>query len=184
MKLIDLVKSLMYCLAINIIVFMCSIIEFMCSIIPFSSVKVDGPNGIEDISISFTTRYLLSNFLSHDLTEKKYQVHLKTFDKIFILTTNIPYLINHHNKIREISEKITPPRSLFIKYTVLINGFEVSIGDKVLYKKYAVGTRIVDMLKFNGIKLNNLKILKNDKEFKTWSTDFYDILVDDIYPFL
>ncbi len=179
MKLINLVKSQLYYLAINIIV-------FMYSIIPFSSVKVIGPNGIEDVSISFSARYLFAKFLLHDLTEKKYQVHLKTFDKIFILTTNIPYLINHHNKIRETSEKINPPRSLFIKYTVLVNNSELSINDKVLYKKYASGTKVVDMLKFNGIDLKNLKVLKNDKEFKIWSTDhdLDSILVDDIYPYL
>ncbi len=191
MKLINLVKSQIYYLAVNIIV-------FMYSIIPFSSVKVDGPNGIEDVSISFSIKYVLAKILLHDLTEKKYQVHLKTFDKIFILNTNIPYLINHHNKIRESSEKINPPRSLMIKYTVLINGSEVSINDKVLYKKYASGTRIVDMLKFNGIELKDLKILKNGKEFKTWIKDgdfgrnssescvkdLNNTLVDDIYPYL
>jgi hypothetical protein len=177
MKLINLVKSQLYYLAINIIV-------FMYSIIPFSSVKVDGPNGIEDVSISFSVKYLFSKILLHDLTEKKYQVHLKTFDKIFILTTNIPYLINNHNNIREASEKINPPRSLFIKYTILVNNSELSINDKVLYKKYAAGTKVVDMLKFNGIVLKDLKVLKNDKEFKIWSKDIDHILVDDIYPYL
>ena len=179
MKIINLVRSQIYYLTINIIV-------FIYSIIPFSSVKVDGPNGIEDISISFSFRYILAKILSHDLTEKKYQVHLKTFDKIFILTTNIPYLIHHYKQIREISEKINPPRSFFIKYTVLINDAEVSINDKILYKKYASGTRVIDMLKFNGIEVNNLKIIKNGKEFKSWSKEqmLNDVQVDDIYPFL
>jgi hypothetical protein len=179
MNLLKFVKSQIYYLAINIIV-------FMYSIIPFSSVKVDGPRGIEDVSISFSFRYLMSKILTHDLTEKKYQVHLKTFDKIFILNTNIPYLIKYHNQIRETSEKINPPRSLMIKYTVLINGLEVSITDKVLYKKYATGTKIVDMLKFNGIKLDSLTVLKNGKEFKTWTKDqeLDNSLVDDIYPYL
>jgi len=179
MKIINLVRSQIYYLAINIIV-------FMYSIIPFSSVKVDGPNGIEDVSISFSFKYILAKILLHDLTEKKYQVHLKTFDKIFILTTNIPYLIHHHKQIRETSEKINPPRSLFIRYTMLINDAEVSINDKVLYKKYAAGTKVVDMLKFNGIEVNNLKVIKNGSEFKSWSKEqiIDDVLVDDIYPYL
>ncbi len=178
MKLVNLVKSQIYYLAINIIV-------FMYSFIPFSSIKVDGPNGIEDVSISFSVRYLFAKIISHDLTKKKYQVHLKTFDKIFILDTNIPYLIHHHNKIKETSEKMNPPRSLLVKYTILINGLEVSIADKVLYKKYATGTKVIDMLKFNGVELNDLKILKNNKDFKRWSKEeFNDILVDDIYPYL
>jgi len=177
MKLVNLVKSQIYYLAINIIV-------FMHSIIPFNSVKVDGPNGIEDVSISFSVRYLLAKIISHDLTKKKYQVHLKTFDKIFILNTNISDLIYHHNKIRESSEKINPPRSLMVKYTILVNGCEVSVADKVLYKKYAAGTKIIDMLKFNGIGLKDLKILKNNKEFKTWSNDLDSIVIDDIYPYL
>lgn len=178
MKLVNLVKSQLYYLAINIIV-------FMYSFIPFSSVKVDGPNGIEDVSISFSARYLLAKIISHDLTTKKYQVHLKTFDKIFILDTNIPYLIHHHDKIRETSEKINPPRSLMIKYSVLANGQEIPIAHKVLYKKYASGTRVVDMLKFNGIELDDLKILKNNKDFKSWSSqELENIQVDDIYAYL
>jgi hypothetical protein len=179
MKIINLVRSKIYYLAINIIV-------FMYSIIPFSSVKVDGPNGIEDVSISFSIKYILAKILLHDLTEKKYQVHLKTFDKIFILTTNIPYLIHHHNQIRETSEKINPPRALFIKYTILVNDSELSISDKVLYKKYAAGTRVVDMLKFNGIQLSDLKVLKNGIQFKSWlkEQELDDILVEDIYPYL
>ena len=41
-------------------------------------------------------------------------------NKIFILYTSQSELIYKHNTIREISEKVNPPRSLFIKYDVTV----------------------------------------------------------------
>jgi hypothetical protein len=151
---------------------------------PFSSVKVIESQGIEDISISFACKYLLSRIIFTDKSKKKYQVHLKTFDKIFILDTSIHQLINSHHTIRESSEKLNPPRSLFIKYDVLVNDQELSIDEKVFFKKYADGTKIIDMLKFNQINLQNLKILKNNKEFKTWTENLDEMTIEQIYPYL
>jgi len=151
---------------------------------PFSSVKVIESQRIEDISISFSFKYLLSRILFSDKSKKKYQVHLKTFDKIFILDTSIDELIKSHHTIRELSEKLNPPRSLFIKYDILINDQELSIDEKVFFKKYADGTKIIDMLKFNEINLKNLKILKNNKEFKTWTENLDELTIEQIYPYL
>jgi len=177
MELIKLVKTQLYYLVFNIII-------FIYMLTPFSSVKVIESQRIEDISISFSFKYLLSRILFSDKSKKKYQVHLKTFDKIFILDTSIDELIKSHHTIRELSEKLNPPRSLFIKYDILINDQELSIDEKVFFKKYADGTKIIDMLKFNEINLKNLKILKNNKEFKTWTENLDELTIEQIYPYL
>lgn len=178
MKIIKLVKTKIYYLVINSIF-------FINSIIPFISVKVINSNNVEDISISFAFRYLLNKFIPCDISKKKYQVHLKTFDKIFILNTSLSDLIYKHNLICELSEKLNPPRSLFIKYNILINGQDLSIDQKNFYKKYADGTKVIDMLKFNGIRLENLKVLKNTQEFKIWTVNNVEELeIGDIYPYL
>jgi hypothetical protein len=153
-------------------------------LIPFVSVKVIEVQGIKDISTIFAVQYLLSRVLTTDKSIKKYQVHLKTFDKIFILETSINQLINSHHTIKELSEKLNPPRSLFIKYDVLINGYKLEIDQKVFFKKYADGTKIIDMLKFNGLVLQELKILKNNEEFKTWSENLNELTIEQIYPYL
>jgi hypothetical protein len=126
MKLIKLVKTRLYYLAINIIV-------FINTMTPYVSVKVNGSSGIEDISFSFTLKYLLNRIIKHDKSNKKYQVHLKTFDKIFILDTSVHNLINSHHTIRETSEKLNPPRSLFIKYDVFVNNKQLSIDQKIFF---------------------------------------------------
>jgi hypothetical protein len=151
---------------------------------PFVSVKVIEPQGIEDISIRFAVQYLLSRVITSDKSKKKYQVHLKTFDKIFILETSMHQLINSHHTIQETSEKFNPPRALFIKYDVLINGNKLSIDQKVFFKKYADETKIIDMLKFNGLSLQELQILKNNNLFKTWSDNLNELTIEQIYPYL
>ena len=176
-KLIKLVKSKIYYIIINIIV-------FVYMIIPFVSVKVITNNNIEDITYSFGLKYLFNKIIMHDHRKKKYQVHLKTFDKIFILYTSQSELIYKHNTIREISEKVNPPRSLFIKYDVIVNGRELSIDEKVFFKKYADGTKVLDMLEFNGIKLTELKVLKNNVDFKIWKEHIEDIGIEEIYAYL
>ena len=120
----------------------------------------------------------------HDHRKKKYQVHLKTFDKIFILYTSQSELIYKHQTIREISEKVNPPRSLFIKYDVIVNGRKLSIDEKVFFKKYADGTKVLDMLEFNGIKLTELKVVKNNVDFKIWKEHLEDIGIEEIYAYL
>ena len=179
MELIKLVKTQLYYLVFNIIV-------FVYMLTPYVSVKVVGPQGIEDISVSFACKYLFSKLLYADKTKKKYQVHLKTFDKIFIINTSIYQLINSHHTIRESSEKLNPPRSLFIKYDILVNNKELSIDQKVFFKKYADGTKIVDMLEFNGIILSELKVLKNNKDFKLWdlNSNLEELTIEQIYPYL
>jgi len=177
MELITLVKNQLYYLVFNIIL-------FVYMLTPFVSVKVIEPQGIEDISIRFAVQYLLSRVITSDKSKKKYQVHLKTFDKIFILETSMYQLINSHHTIQEKSEKLNPPRSLFIKYDVLINGHKLSIDQKVFFKKYADETKIIDMLKFNGLNLQELQILKNNEEFKTWSDNLNELIIEQIYPYL
>lgn len=176
-ELIKLVKRQIYYIVINIIVFV-----YMMT--PYISVKVINKNGVQDLSYIFAFKYLLNRFLYYDLTKKKYQVHLKTLDKLFILHTSESELIHKHKAICEASEILNPPRSLFTKYDIFVNGTELSIDQKAIFKKYAEGTNICDMFEFNGIKLLDLKVLKNNKHFKAWDDKLEELTIEAIYPYL
>lgn len=154
---------------------------------PYISIKVLNSENIKDITTSIKLRYIFKYFLNLDKKNKQYQIHSRTYDKIFILNTNIDSIVNNHKMICEKSEKINPARSLFIKYSVFINNDELSINDKLYYKKYAYGTYLVDICKFNGIgRIDILQVLKNDTKFKIWTNeqDIYNVLIDDIYIYL
>lgn len=179
-NLIQYVKTQIYYILINIIM-------FMNMLMPFVSVKVLTDDSVEDNSYSFALKYLLGCALFYNSEKMKYQVHLKTLDKIFILYTSESELIQKHHTICETSEKFNPPRSLFVKYDVIVNGCELTIDQKILFKKYSEGTNICDMLEFNGIKLLDLKVIKNGSQFKIWdsnSENLKELKIEEIYPYL
>ena len=107
----------------------------------------------------------------------KNQVTGKKFGDIFNINS-IQNLFKINN------EEINKPRNLFIKYNIFINNNELLIDDKIHYKKYDLNSKINDIFKFNGIKINEIKIFKNGIQFKTYIEDIELIRLKDIYYFL
>jgi hypothetical protein len=112
-----------------------------------------------------------------------FRIHIREQDKYYIYKGTILNLILNRLSINNI-DVITQPRNLFIKYKILINGLELNLEDKILFKKYHGNSKLIDVLKFNTIKLNELVIFKNDTEIKKYSSDVDKVMISDICMYL
>jgi len=124
--------------------------------------------------------YLL--LLDDDINEI-IRIHIREQDKYYIYKGTILNLLLNGINVDNLNV-ITHPRNLLIKYKILINGLELKLEDKILYKKYYGDSKLIDVLKFHGIKLNELVIFKNDKEIKKYSNDVDKLVISDICMYL
>ena len=117
-----------------------------------------------------------------DLEKKNSNKELYIFyDGIHSDIYNLPLI---KNLFKNNNEEINKPRNLLIKYNIIVNGNELSIDEKIYFKKYDINSKIIDIFKFKGIKINEFKILKNNIEFKTSIKDIELISLKEIYSFL
>jgi hypothetical protein len=149
----------------------------------------------EDILINITVYYYFCYYfyyfyyflylpLEDDNIYDVIRIHIRESDKYYIYKGTISNLLLNglNNTNLDIS---TQPRNLFIKYKILINGLELKLEDKIFYKKYYDNTKLIDILRFDGIKLNELIILKNDNEHKKYSDKDVDkLMISDICMYL
>jgi hypothetical protein len=143
---------------------------------------------VNNITISFYIKWYLSFLFSNNYSNKGlFRIYIREYDKYIIYngisdeifnTSFIKNLFNTNNN------EINKPRNLLVKYNIFINDNELLTDDKNHYKKYDLNSKIEDIIKFNGIKINNITILKNNIEFKTYIEDIELIHLKDIYHYL
>jgi len=157
----------------------------MIDIFPFKFIKCIENNKIIDITYNFNWYFITSYFRNiYHFSEKKqlYHIHVKKFDKYFILNTTIYDLIT--TEIKENSEIINIPRSLFINYNIQVNNSILTLNEKLMYKKYAHNCSLLNIFQFNNINLKQIIILKNNLEFIKYDDNFDNIYINDIYQYL
>ena len=179
--------------------------------LPYKSVLKYNNNKIEDITIFFYLNYFLNLYfntdlylylldddlnndinndinyhINYDINNDIYRIQIRKTDRYFIYSGKFNSLI-FSNKIND-DDNINQPRNLFIKYKIFINGLELKLEDKILCKKHYSNTKLVDFFKFNKIinleKMEELIIYKNDKEFKKYNSDIFELTIKDIYIYL
>ena len=143
---------------------------------------------VNNITISFYIKWYLSFLLFNNYSNKGlFRIHIREYDKYIIYNGISNDLFNTSfikNLFKTNNDEINKPRNLFVKYNIFINNKQLLTDDKIDYKKYDLNSKIEDIIKFNGIKINNITILKNNIEFKTYIEDIELIRLKDIYHYL
>lgn len=155
-----------------------------------------------NITISFYIKWYLSLFLFYNYWKKNfntinlekkypnkelYRIYIRDYNKYIFydgIHSDIYNLPLIKNLFKNNNEEINKPRNLLIKYNIIVNGNELSIDEKIYFKKYDINSKIIDIFKFKGIKINEFKILKNNIEFKSYIKDIELISLKEIYSFL
>jgi hypothetical protein len=155
------------------------IIKLVNYLFPYKSIILLDNLSIVDITWIYYLLYFINNIIPGYNSNRLYKIHLREIDKYYIYNGKLSNI-----KIPIIKEDIKKPRNLFTKYKLFINNNELLLEEKINLKKYVTNTKLVDIFIFNGIILNELKVLKNDIEHKIYNTDIEMITIDNIYEFL
>lgn len=159
-------------------------IAYLKAFIPFSSIKINENRKVFDNTWYYTFRFLIRHFYYPDNNIRLHLVHLKNQDKIYILNTSMLYIFCNYDLLMEMGETINPPRSLFIKYKIFVNGKELNLEEKIYYKKFSPSTKIKDICSFSNYIIDELQIYKNGDEYKKWTNELETLEIKEIYNYL
>jgi hypothetical protein len=146
---------------------------------PYKSIILFDNFALVDITFFYYCLYFINYLIPGYYINRLYKIHIRSIDKYYIYDGKLSDI-----KIPSISYQIKKPRNLFAKYKLFINKNEVSLEEKINLKKYLPNTKIEDICKFDGVILNELQVIKNNIDFKTYNEGMQMITIDDIYEFL